>query len=350
MERTFWVRVLNSSFENLKSKSQNRKWAGLFTIVMTCVGLAGAVDAQQPTKIPRIGYVSGSGNLNIPGLQVEAFRQGLRDLGYVEGKNIVIEFRYIEGLSDRTPSLVAELVQLKVDVVVVTNPPAVLAAKQATKSIPIVIVTTEDPVTTGIIDSLARPGGNITGLSILTKELSGKRLELLKEAVPGISRVGVLWSAVSGRRTNFEYYEAAAHLLKIPLQSIQVRGPNPDFEEAFQVAAKGRVSALVTVRTAQLSPYQNRIADLAIKNRLPSMLEGSAWVEAGGLMSYSANEADQFRRAAYFVDKILKGAKPADLPVEQPMKFELVINLKTAKQIGLTIPPNVLARADRVIK
>jgi len=342
-------RVLIGSYGiKFKSAFRNLKSAILLGALLLALGFS--AHAQQPKKIPRIGYVSGSGDPQTPGYQVEAFRQGLRDLGYIEGKNILVEYRYIEGMSDRTPSLVAELVQLKVDAVVVTNPPAIRAAKQATKTIPIVMVTTEDPVATGIVDSLSRPGGNITGLSRLTRELSGKRLELLKEVVPTISRVGVLWAATTGRRTGFEYYEPAARALKIPLQSLEVRGPNPDLEGAFRDAAKGRVSALIIVTTAQLLPYPKRIANLAIKNRLPSMYEGSDYVEAGGLMSYSTNDADSFRRAATYVDKILKGAKPADLPVEQPKKFELVINLKTAKQIGLTISPNVLARADKIIR
>src|SRR5262249_51160960 len=197
----------------------------------------------------------------------------------------------IEGMSDRTRSLVAELLKLKVDLVVLTNPPAIDAAKQATKTMPIVMVTTDDPVAAGVIDSLARPGGNITGISRLTRELSGKRLELLKEVVPGISRVGVLWGTTTGRRTNFETYAPAARALKISLQSLEVHGPNPDFAGAFQAASKGRVNALITVRTALLSPYAKRIADLAIKQRLPSMFEVSDYVEAGGLMSYSANDA-----------------------------------------------------------
>jgi ABC-type uncharacterized transport system substrate-binding protein len=307
-------------------------------------------EVQQPAKIPRIGYVSGSGDPQTPGYQVEAFRQGLRDLGYFETKNVLVEYRYIEGKSERIPSLVAELVQLKVDVIVVTNPPAIREAKQATKTIPIIMVTTEDPVSTGIVDSLARPGRNITGLSRLTRELSGKRLELLKEVVPRISRVGVLFSATPERRTGIEYYEAAARVLKMPLQSLEVRGPNPDLEGAFRGAAKGRVSALIMVTTAQLLPYSKRIADLAIKNRLPSMYEGSDYVQAGGLMSYSTNDAESFRRAAIYVDKILKGAKPAELPVEQPTKFEFIINLKTAKALNLTIPQSVLFRADKVIR
>ncbi len=310
-----------------------------------------SATAQQPKKVPRIGYVSGSGDANNPGPYVEAFRQGLRDLGYIEGKNILVEYRYAEGKQDRIPSIVAELVQLKVDVVVAAALPAIRAAKQATKTIPIVMVTTQDPVATGLVDSLARPGGNITGLTRLTRDLNGKRLELLKEVVPEISRVGVLMDAnMIDRVPAFKDYETTARVLKIQLQSLEVRGPDPDFDAAFQAAAKGRVSALITITDALLNRYPKRIADLAIKKRLPSMYERSEYVEAGGLVSYAASDAESFRRAAFYVDKILKGAKPADLPVEQPTKFEFVINLKTAKQIGLTIPPNVLVRADRVIK
>jgi len=322
-----------------------------FTLGVLLLAPSFSVQAQQPKKVPRIGFLAGSGDPNTPGPEVEAFRQGLRDLGYIEGKNILVEYRYAEGKRDRIPGLVTELVQRKVDGLIFGDTSAILAAKQATKTIPIVMVATQDPVATGIIDSLAHPGGNITGLTRLTRELSGKRLELLKEVVPGISRVGVLWVASLPATGNArEYYEAAAHALKIPLQSLEVRTQNPDFVGAFQTAAKGRVSALITVGNQLFARNRNLIADLAIKNRLPSMYEQSYYVEVGGLISYSANDAESFRRAATYVDKILKGAKPADLPVEQPTKFELVINLKTAKQIGLTIPPNVLARADKVIK
>ena len=316
------------------------------TFILAAVHLA---EAQQPKKIPRIGYVSGTGDANNPGPNVEAFRRGLRDLGYIEGINILVEYRYAEGKVDRIPSLVADLVQLKVDVLVIPALRGILAAKQATSTIPIVMVTGEDPVATGLVDSLARPGGNITGLTRMTRDLSGKRLELLKETVPTISRVGVLWNA-DGLGIGFKEYEAAARALKIPLRSLPVRGPNPDLDGAFQAAAKGRVSALITIRNFLLDPYPKRIADLAIKNRLPSMCEASFYVEAGGLVSYATNDADLYRRAATYVDKILKGRTPADLPVERPMKFELVFNLKTAKKIGLTIPPNVLVRADRVIR
>jgi putative ABC transport system substrate-binding protein len=323
------------------------------TMVVFLVGLAfGLVhlsEAQQPTKVPRIGYVSSGDPSTEP--RLGAFRRGLRELGYIEGKNIQIEYRYIEGKPEQVSGLVAELVQLKVDLLVLGYLPAIHAAKQATKTIPIVMVTVVDPVASGIVDSLARPGGNITGLTRLTRDLKKRRLELLKEVVPRISRVGVLWDAGNENADiAFKEYEAAAHSLKISLQSLAVRGPHPDFEGAFQAAAKERASALLTIRDALINLYRKRITERAIKNRQPSMYEGSEYIEDGGLMSFSVSDAENYRRAATYVDKILKGAKPADLPVEQPAKFELVINLKTAKQIGLTIPSKVLARADKVIK
>jgi putative tryptophan/tyrosine transport system substrate-binding protein len=311
----------------------------LATVLLTT---APPTDAQQPTNVPRIGYVATTAPDTPNNL---AFRRGLRDLGYIEGKNILVEDRYAEGKADRIPSLVAELVQLKVDILVSPVSGAIRAAKESTKTIPIVMVIADDPVATGLVDSLARPGRNITGLTRLTQELNGKRLELLTEVVPTASRVGVL--LVAGF-TVFREYEAAARALKVQLQSLEVRAPNPDLEGAFQDGIKGRVRALITTRA--LVGYRKQIADLAIKNRLPLMSEGSDFVEAGGLVSYSADDSENYKRAAYYVDRILKGTKPADLPVEQPKKFEFVINLKTAKQIGLTIPPNVLARADRVIK
>ena len=297
------------------------------------LALSFQAEAQQPKKVPRIGYVTGSGGANNPGPNIEAFQQGLRDLGYIERKNILVEYRYAEGNLDQLPGLLAELVQLNPDVLVVESLTGIHAAKQATKTIPIVIATTQDPVATGIVDSLARPGGNITGVTTMSRELSGKRLELLKEVIPGISRVGVL----SGNPTSLgnapikKQYEAASRVLKIPLQFLDVQGPNPDLEGAFQAGVKGRVSALITVRGPLLNRYPKQIANLAIKNRLPSMCERSDYVEAGCLMSYSASATESYRRAATYVDKILKGAKPADLPVEQPTKFEFVINLKTAK-------------------
>jgi putative ABC transport system substrate-binding protein len=326
------------------------------TITVLLVGLALAsvqlTEAQQkPPKLPRIGYVSGTGDPSNPGPYVEALRQGLRDLGYIDGKNIVIEYRGAEGKLDRVPSIVNELVQLEVDVLVLPIRSAILAAKHATKTIPIVIVTGGDPVATGLIDSLARPGGNITGVSTLSRELIGKRLELLREVIRRLSRVGVLLNQdEQDAPDNLKEHEAAARALKIQVQSFKVSGQKPDIEEAFRAAAKGRVNALITVTSAPLFLQRKRIADLAITNRLPSMYQGRDWIEAGGLMSYSTNDLEAFRRVAYYVDKILRGTKPADLPVEQPTKFELVINLRTAKALGLTIPPLVLMRADKVIK
>ena len=314
------------------------------TFVLASIQLA---EAQQPKKIPRIGFLSGSGG---PAM-VEAFRQGLRDLGYIEQRNILVELRYVEGQADRIPSLVAELVQLKVDVLVSGTFPAIRAAKQATNTIPIVMVTAQNPVEAGLVDSLAHPGGNITGVTRLTRDLSGKRLELLKEMIPKVLRVGALWDVdAPGASVAFKEYEAAARALKIELQPLKVRGPNPDLENAFQAAAKARVNAFIPIRSVLIGGYLKRIADLAVKNRLASMCEDIRCVEAGGLMSYSANDTESFRRAAYYVDKILKGAKPADLPVEQPTKFEFAINLRTAKQIGVTIPQSVLFRANKVIK
>ena len=324
----------------------------LLALSALLMALSFPAQAQQPAKVPRIGFVSGRGSPTptTPDTSADAFRQGLRDLGYVEGNNILVEYRYIEAKRDRIPGIVAELVQLNVDVFVSPTQSVIRAAKQATKTIPIVMAINGDPVALGLIDSLASPGGNITGLTSLNRELSGKRLELFKEVVPRISRIGVLTDAASG--TGLQDYEAAAGDLKMALQSLKVRGSNPDLEDAFRDAVKASVSALISVRAGVLlpQPHTKKIADLAIKNRLPLMFEGSGLVEAGGLMSYSPTDAEGYRRAATYVDKILKGAKPAELPVEQPTKFEFVINLKTAKALNLTIPQSVLFRADRVIK
>jgi ABC-type uncharacterized transport system substrate-binding protein len=323
------------------------RFAACALLIAVCVPAA----AQEPKKVPRIGIVGGSQDINDPKSNSSILRQGLRELGYMEGKNILVELRNAEGKTERFPSLVAELLQLNVDVLVSTSSVAVRAAKQASKTTPIVMVLNQDPVATGIVDSLARPGGNVTGLTLLTRDLSGKRLELLKELVPTISRVGILLDSDSPTAASeLKGYEAAVAALKVQLQSLEVRGPNPDFPAAFAAAAKGRMSALIAVRTSLINLNSKRIADLAIKNRLPSMFERSEYVETGGLVSYAANDAESFKRAAVYVDKILKGVKPAELPVEQPTKFELVINLNTAKQIGLTIPQSVLYRADKVIK
>jgi putative tryptophan/tyrosine transport system substrate-binding protein len=323
----------------------------MFSILLVLVlETCGAVAmAQQPAKVPRIGYLSASGGPNNPGPQVEAFRRGLRDLGYVESKNIQVEYRYLEGRSETNAKLVDELVRLKVDVLVLGPQPAIRAAKQATKTIPIVMVTAQDPVAAGFVESLARPGRNITGITRLTRELSGKRLELLKEAVPGILRVGALMSAAQ-TTDDFNWYKAPAQALKIQLQALELKPPTPDLEAVFQAASSTRANAIITISGSLLNRYAKRIMELAVKHRLPSMHERSDYVEAGGLVSYAADDDDQYRRVAYYVDRILNGTKPADLPVEQPTKFELVINLKTAKQIGVAIPPDVLARATRIIK
>ena len=322
-----------------------------FTVCLVLFTVCFSVEAQQPKKIPRIGYVSGTGTVSDQGPYVEALRHGLRDLGHVEGKTFIIEYRGAEGNADRIPALVSELVELQVNVLVAPIVGAILPAKQATKTIPIVMVAGVDPVSTKLVDSLARPGGNLTGLSTLAQDLSGKRLELLKEVVPRLARVAVLRDLDSRNSAiQFDEYRSSTRAINLELQSLDVRGPNPDLENAFQLAGKGRNDALITITNANLFIQQGRIANLAIKTRLPSMFHGSTWVDSGGLMSYSTDELSAFRRAATYVDKLLKGSKASDLPVQQVTKFEFVINLKTAKRIGLTIPPNVLARADRVIK
>jgi len=303
--------------------------------------------AQPQTKVWRIGYMTG--RKGRPDPTFDTVLQGLRELGYVEGKNILMEYRASGGLPEIAASIVAELVQLKVDVIVSPTFLLILAARQATKTIPIVGVVSQDPVAAGLADSLARPGGNFTGVSRLTRELSGKRLELLKEMIPGIARIGVLWDANDTSQITNEY-AAAARALKLQLHLLEVRGPNPDLEGAFQAAAKGRASALVIVRGPILLGHVKRIADLATKHRLPAMYEGSEFMDAGGLISYSTNDADSFKRAAYYVDKILKGAKPSDLPIEQPTRFDLIINMKTAKAIGIKIPHTLLQRVDKLIE
>jgi len=311
-----------------------------------------AAEAQQAAKIARIGYLTSSQGVN-PHLP-EAFRQGLRDLGYVEGRNLVIEYREAGGKADRLPALAAELVALKVDVIVAA--PGTLAArvaKQATRTIPIVFAVVGDPVGSGLVTSLARPGGNVTGLSNLASELVGKRLELLTQAVPGVSPVAVLWfPGALGARTDkdmLEEAEVAARGLGVRLQFVEARDP-ADFDRAFSDMTRARAGALTLLPANMFLREHRRLVDLAAKNRLPAVYPWREGVDAGGLMSYGANLADLQRRAATYVDKILKGAKPGDLPIEQPTKFELVINLKTAKDLGLTIPPSVLARADDLIQ
>jgi putative tryptophan/tyrosine transport system substrate-binding protein len=327
------------------------KNAAVPSILVAVVLFAVAVvaEAQQPKKIPRIGFLSGATPSTIS-TRVEAFRQGLRELGYSEGKNIVIEWRYAEGKLDRLPALAAELVHLKVDVIVSAAPAPTRSAKQATATIPIVMGNDDDPVGSGFAASLARPGGNVTGLSTLSPEISGKQLDLLKEIVPKLSRVGVLGDVTRpGHPQALKELNVAANAFGVQVQYLEVQEPN-DIETAFRAARKEHADAVLVLQSAVLLNQRKQIADLAVKSRLPAIYLSQEHVEDGGLMTYGVNINDLFRRAATYVDKILKGAKPADLPVEQPIKFQLIINLKAAKQIGLTIPPNVLARADKVIR
>jgi ABC-type uncharacterized transport system substrate-binding protein len=379
------------------------KKAGLSSILIAVVLLAVAViaEAQQPTKVPRIAYLTVA-PLSANVARVEAFREGLRELGYMEGKNIVIEWRSGEGKLESEGELVAEAVRLKVDVIVTSGPTMTRAAKQATATIPIVMTFDSDPVENGFIASLARPGGNITGLSALSPELSGKqlellkekatttipivmtntsdpvglglvaslarpggnvtgfsslspevntkRLELLKDAVPRLSRVGLLRELGSGAELQLKELRAAAPALKLKLEEIETQFDAQGLEIAFQTAKQKQVRAIITTTNRSIFVERKRIVELASKYRLPAIYFSKEFVDEGGLMSYGEAHADMFRRSAHYVDKILKGTKPADLPVEQPTKFEFIINLKAAKQIGLTIPPNVLARADKVIR
>jgi putative tryptophan/tyrosine transport system substrate-binding protein len=319
----------------------------LFTLLFLVAGTL--AQAQQPKKVPRIGYLTAS----TPAAQLpssKALREGLRELGYIEGQNIAIEFRYAEEKPERLPALAAELVRLKVDVIVTGGPTATRTAKETTNTVPIVMSQDSDPVGNGFVASLARPGGNITGLATLSPELSGKRLELLKEIVPKLNRVAVLGTSTNpGNAQGLKETELAAKAFRVQLQYLDVRDPK-DIEIAFREASRERADAVLVLGGPVVLPQRTKVAELAVKNRLPAIYNRPEFVEAGGLVSYSASYTDMSRRAATYVDKILKGAKPADLPVEQPTKFEFVINLKAAKQIGLKIPPNVLARADKVIK
>jgi putative tryptophan/tyrosine transport system substrate-binding protein len=329
--------------------TSRRTFLFTFTGAILAVPLTG--EAQQATKAARIGYLAP--NLATSSHLREAFLQGLRDLDFVEGRNLVIEYRDAEGKFERFPVLAAELVALKVDVIVAPGTLAALAAKQATRSIPIVFPTLGDPVADGLVTTLARPGGNVTGLANLSPELIGKCLELLKQAVPGVSRVAILWQpgAFVERTENDvrKRAEAAGRALGMRLQFVETRGPE-DFDRAFSDMTRSGAGALIVVLTAMFANERRRLVDLAAKVRLPAVYGSRESVDTGGLMSYGPNLADSFRRAATYVDKILRGARPGDLPVEQPTKFELVINLKTAKALGLTIPPSVLARADEIIQ
>ena len=330
---------------------QVRLWRGVirFGLAAMLLSFSFPAEAQQPTKVPRIGYLSVL-SLSAMADRIKAFRQGLNELGYVEGKNVVMELRYGEEKPDHVSDLAIELVRLKVDAIVTGGNSATEAAKKATSTIPIVMTQASDPVASGFVASLARPGGIITGLSRLAPQVGGKRLELLKEIIPKLSGVAVLGTSTSpGNAQELREVELVAEALVVKLQYLDVLS-RKDIEIAFRAAGKGRADAALMLTGAVGSSQRQETAELAVKSRLPVIYESARSVEAGGLMSYGVNLNDLDRRAATYVDKILKGAKPADLPVEQPSKFELVINLKTAKQIRVTIPPNVLARADRVIK
>ena len=321
----------------------------VWLLATVLLSTAPRLEAQQPTKIPRIAFL-GTASASVVADRVDAFRKGLRELGYLEGENILIEYRFGEGKSDEVASLATELARSKVDVIITAGPAATRSAKEATVTIPIVMGNEGDPVGSGFVSSLARPGGNITGLSALSPEISGKQLEILKEIVPKLSRVVTLGNSTTpGNTQALKEIELAAKALGVQAQYLEVRVPK-DIEIAFGSASKRRADAVLALQNPVLTFARKQVVMLALKNRMPAAYHSIEFVEDGGLMTYSVSITDLFRRAAAYVDKILKGAKPADLPVEQPTKFEFIINLKTAKQIGLTIPPNVLARADKVIR
>jgi putative tryptophan/tyrosine transport system substrate-binding protein len=340
--------TVSSEQETVSSKKTGKRVFGRIVVCLPLtVFLLTVAEAQQPKKVPRIGFLSPTSDDS----RVEAFRQGLRELGYVDGQNITIEYRWADGRFDQLPDLAAELVRLKVDLVVAVVTQASLAAKKATGTIPIVMIGVSDPVGSGLVSSLARPGANITGNSSMTAEIVGKQLELLKETLPKISRVASLWNPANPvfQAIQRKEAEATARALGVQLHILEARGAD-EIDRAFTAMAKERMKALVVLGDPVFTTHRKRIAGLAAKQHLATVSGTREYVEAGGLMAYGPSFPDMYRRAAVYVDKILKGAKPADLPVEQPTKFELVINLKTAKQIGLTLPPNVLARADKVIK
>jgi ABC-type uncharacterized transport system substrate-binding protein len=344
-------RVSDSCSGNPKSAIQNPKWAGLLALALAFTLCGAVADAQQTGKIFRIGFLDPSTASGMAGLS-ETFRQEMRKLGWIEGKNIAIEYRFAEQKLDRLPQLAAELVHLKVDLIVVSGTPPAVAAKKATTTIPIVMAASADPVGAGLVASLARPGGNITGLSGLAVELNTKRLEILKDAVPKVARVGILRPpGISiGRDLQLKELRGAAVALKLKLEEIETQLDVQGLESAFQTAKQRQVNAIMTTNATSFLAERKRIVDLAGKHRLPAIYFQKEFVDEGGLMSYGADLSDLFRRAAVYADKILKGAKPADLPVQQATKFEFIINLKAAKQIGLTLSPDFLARANKVTK
>jgi putative ABC transport system substrate-binding protein len=349
MDITFYNRLLDSCSCNRKSKLENLKWAGVLGIFVLLVGCVGVAEAQQSGKAYRIGFLASGPDPSQPASPFAAFRQGLRELGYMEGQNILLEIRYAKGAHERLPSLAADLVKLKVDIIVASGLSAVRATKNATQTIPIVMVGAMDPVAFELVASLARPGGNITGLSDSAgRELEGKRLELLKETVPKVSRVGVVLDSAS--RLDPAPLKEAARALGLTLILSSETATPEEFESTFATMIRERAAALYAPETPINARHRGLIIELATKHRLPTMYGSREFVEAGGLMAYGANFAELFHHAAIYVDKILKGVKPAELPVQQPLQFELVISLMAAKRIGLTIPPAILARADKVIK
>jgi putative ABC transport system substrate-binding protein len=329
-----------------------RKPLVVFVGIAFLIAIGYRADAQsQAKKVPRIGFIFSSGTPGDPSPQLEAFRLGLRNLGYLDGKDVVIERRYAEGRLDRMPPFVHEFIQQQVDVIVAGNSVVIKAAREATTTIPIVMISAIDPVAAGYVESFARPGGNITGLAWLARDLSAKRVELLKELSPSISRISVLWDADGpGPIVAFKEYMTAARAFKLNLQSLAIRGPSPDFAGTFQAAKAARAEALIVVGNPLMGQHAKEVFELAAKYHLPSMTEEARYVDAGGLISYGANAADLYRRAANYVVEILKGAKPGDLPVKLPEKFEIFVNLKTARAVRVVIPQTVLIKADTVIK
>jgi putative ABC transport system substrate-binding protein len=349
MKKKSWVRWPDSLSDNLKSKIQNPKWVGFPALLFLLLGCVGAAQAQQPKKVARICYLGNT--ITSTEEVIKPFQQRLRELGYVEGQNITIDYRYWEGKVERLQNLAAEFVRLNCDVIVTQGTEAAEAAKNVIKTIPVVMAFFgADAVKRGIVADLAHPGGNITGMTDFGAELFGKRLEILKESVPKLARVAFLWSPSNpAAEEELKEIETVARFLKVGIQSLEVKGPD-DIEAIFQAATKKRAQALLLGGGGFLGAHYKRIVELATKNRLPAMYVSVRWVESGGLMAYAEDRSEQFRRAAEIVDKILKGTKPADIPVERPKKFDLVINLIAAKRIGFTVPPNVLVRATRVIR